>query len=159
MATATDLEDIIDIIQGINRGVPGIVWAPPLQQYPLKADTAPRPLALTWPTSGTWGRQDFGGKKRIDDVFSIFVYVEPLGQGQSAQRIAEAARLLSAFRTTWLAVGATGSPTALADPVSAGDIQVTFMPAETADSGIGLVTIGGVEWTGFEVRLSVRELW
>jgi hypothetical protein len=160
--TISDLTGVINAIQAVNRGITGVRKAPTVDAYPLKVDfPADAPIALTWPKGGPWKREQFGSKKRVDDVVSIYVYVAPIGTGMFPARVGETLTLLTRFRDTWFALDESGAPTALADPVNAGDWQVTVewdgeLPS---DGGVGEVIIGDVKWTGFEIQLRVRSLW
>lgn len=157
----SDLTAIVNAIQAVNRGITGIVKAPTVDKYPLKIDTPDAPIALTWPKGGPWSRQQMGSKKRVDDIYSIYVYVAPIGTSMFPTRVDTTLALLTRFRETWIDLDVVGYPTALADPDTAADWQVTveFDGTYPQDAGVGIITIGDVPWTGFEIQLKVRSQW
>jgi hypothetical protein len=149
----------IDLIQTANRQIAGTRTVPTFAQYPLTADTVRLPMVLTWPDQATWTRQQFGGKKREDRVYVIMVFVQPIGQGEMPARSAEAVVLLDAFRDFWLSLDGNGYPTALAD--MSPQVTVMWDGEYPQDSGVGALPplkVGGTQYTGFEIRLKVREL-
>jgi hypothetical protein len=155
----------IDLIQAVNRTVTGARTVPTFDRYPLTADSVRLPLVLTWPEGAQWSRQHFGGKKREDRVYVIMVFVKAVGQGELPARSTEAVTLLDAFRDVWTALDAVGYPTALQNPAAGNDdVQVTLeWPGDyPQDTGVGVLpalAVGGTSYTGFEIRIKVRELW
>lgn len=156
----------INLIQAANRTLSPTYFktVPTFDKYPLTAESVRLPMILTWPDAGTWSREGFGGKKRDDTVYVMLVFVAALGQGEMPARSSLAVELRDALRTFWLSVDQNGYPTALQNP---GDetppTQVTLefdgqYPQVTAIGGTAL-TVGGTPYTGFELRIKVRELW
>ena len=149
----------IDLIQTANRTVTLARTVPAFANYPLTADTVRLPLVLTWPDGATWRREIAESKKREDRVYVIMVFVQPIGQGELPARSSEAVTLLDAFRDFWLSLDANGYPTALANMSP----QVTVMwdgeyPQDTGVGALPPLKVGGTQYTGFEIRLKVREL-
>lgn len=149
----------IDLIQAVNRTITGTTTVPSFSQYPLTADTVRLPMVLTWPLNGTWRREQFGGKKREDRVYVIMVFVAPIGQGEMPARSSLAVTLLDAFREKWLSLDANGWPTALQN--SAPQVTVAWDGEYPQDTGVGVLPslkVGGTDYTGFELRIKIREL-
>lgn len=156
------IDTTTDLIQAINRSVTGVRKAPPMASYPLKADTADLPLILTWQGEATWHHEGLGGgKRRQDRIYHILGFIEPLGQSELPTRALAATRLLQAIIDRWLTVDqVNGDPVALADPPT---YQVTAQASSgSPHSDTGIVSdlsIGGVAFHGFRIRLRVREIW
>jgi len=157
---ANEPQNIINQIQAFNQTITGVRYAPSFDKYPLDAPSVRLPMVLTWPSGpNVWKRHNFGSKKRVDGVYEMVVFVEPLGQNTLPGRSQLATTLLGAFREAWLSVDADGYPTALSN---AGTHQVTleFDDSYPNDSGIQPnLQVGAVVYAGFTVNIKVRELW
>ncbi len=153
----------INLIQTVNATISGVRKAPQVAQYPVKADTPDLPLVLTVPAAGQWHHSGIGGAlKRMDRVYRIVCFLEPLGQNELPARFQDSMNLLQAFVDMWLTpTGTTGYPIALADPVNAGDPQVTIADGNPhSDTGLRRdLRMGNVLYMGFTIDLRVRELW
>lgn len=151
------IDTTINLIQTLNRSISGIKQAPNLAQYPTVLHTANLPYAITWPASGEWFHQGQGGSyKRENRNYRIIVYIEPLGQNDIPSRAVEAVTLLEQFKAKYL----TPTTIALANPPT---YQVTIQVDEDKPiTDTGLVSdllFSGTPYHGFEIEISVRELW
>lgn len=154
--------DTINLIQTANRTLAPtyVTTVPAFDKYPLTADTVRLPMVLTWPDQSTWSRQIASSKQREDRIYVIMVFISPIGQGELPSRSTNAAVVLEAFKDFWLSLDQNGYPTALSN--MSPQVSVRWDdPAYPQDTGIGVLPplkVGGTPYTGFEIRLKIREL-
>lgn len=94
----TDIANIIDAFQLINRGVQGVVYAPTLAQWPALLATARLPTVLTWYADDDWVK---GGSTD----FVIEAYVAPWDNADRARAMGSTLTLAQRFRETYRALG------------------------------------------------------
>lgn len=143
----------INLIQAVNEKIPGMEWAPFLEDYPASIDTAMLPMALTRKTTGEW--QGLSDENEATDGYEITVLVDAINQGEYGYVGHKAHTLLDEFRIFYLS-----DSTYIVNGTRV--LQLTPYRVEirqpVRDSGITVVEwpIGHDRWWhGFTVSLTV----
>lgn len=124
--------------------VTGINSAP--GKMPASLKTAQLPLAYTHAGPGRWMQGSIGQKQQIRNMI-VVVYVQPVAQNIPIEEgYAACEPILEAVGDAFL-----DDPT-LSDVVSTLQVQEN----EMADTGIVVLTFGGVQYHGFEITVPAK---
>lgn len=156
---AVDIELACNLIQGKLRTlVPTYLQhAPDVENYLTSLHDAQCPYAMTWPSEGSF-YQKGGGYKVDNRTFSVFVFIEPLGQREIPQRTQQGIQVLQAVRD--LFITNANIPLSSIDETGYQIIVASGMDSPHSDTGLtaNLPFTGGA-WVGFELRLNIHMQW
>lgn len=154
-----DLILVVNRMQAIHASVPGVRYAPRLQDYPTALATAHVPAVLTWPVGGSWYAK--GGGWRTDErSMLVLLFWSPLGQNDIPAHAHGALDLLCRLRARYI----ESSTIPLADPGdNDGGFQATIESSPERghqDGGIEpTLQFGGAPYYGARLTVTVRVLW
>ncbi len=137
------LEAVINAMQVIHAAIPGVTWAPELQEFPGKLEAAQLPAVLPWPTAATWDEPAIG-IHRNDIELQVSVFVEAVGnQGYRGDTIATAVQLMDDFRLVYLDYQDISTLGGTVEHIS-----------EVAVSGLREITLAGIAYYGFQMTFT-----
>lgn len=137
------IESVINAMQVIHAAIPGVTWAPALQDFPGKLEAAQLPAVLVWPTGATWDEPAIG-IHRNDIELQVSAFVEAVGnQGYRGDTIAAAVLLMDDFRLVYLDYSAIQTLGGTVEQIS-----------EVAVSGLREITLAGIVYYGFQMTFT-----
>lgn len=136
-----------DALQAVHRSVAGIKKAS--EKMPASLNTDDLPFAHMRIDTGEWVRvSDYSQQFR---TFVVTVFVKPVAQGKLDDGLKVSARLLQALGEMYL------SDITLGGAVQHMSRGAAHDPPTMEDSGVMVYTYAGVDYWGFEYRITVKE--
>jgi hypothetical protein len=153
-ATDTILIDTANYLQTLARNTQGVVYAPPVNEYPTTLDTPNCPMVVSWPADGSWYVKGGAARQQVR-TWRVACYVEPIAQNDIPSNTEAALLVMQRLINTFTNVA--NIPQANPPPY-----QLTIessIDMQHSDAGLDVRPFRGVVFAGFELRVHVRALW